>query len=66
MENKLASKTAVVTGAAQGIGAAIARLFVQEGCFVYVTDINEELVRAVASALGGRACFLLSASGCSA
>ncbi|QSB19068.1 SDR family oxidoreductase [Pseudomonas sp. 15A4] len=58
MENKLASKTAVVTGAAQGIGAAIARLFVQEGCFVYVTDINEELGRAVASALGVRACFL--------
>ena len=58
MENKLASKTAVVTGAAQGIGAAIARLFVQEGCFVYVTDINEELGRAVASALGSRACFL--------
>ncbi|MDU8607539.1 MULTISPECIES: hypothetical protein [unclassified Pseudomonas syringae group] len=30
MENKLVSRTAVVTGAAQGIGAAIARLFVQQ------------------------------------
>lgn len=58
MENKLLSKTAVVTGAAQGIGAAIARLFVQEGCFVYVTDINDDLGNAVASSLGDRACYL--------
>ncbi|NMY76705.1 SDR family oxidoreductase [Pseudomonas sp. WS 5071] len=57
MENKLVSKTAVVTGAAQGIGAAIARLFVQEGCFVYVTDINDDLGNAVASSLGSSACF---------
>lgn len=58
MENKLASKIALVTGAAQGIGAAIARLFVQEGCFVYVTDINDELGKTVASSLGERACYL--------
>ncbi|MBT2297673.1 SDR family oxidoreductase [Pseudomonas fluorescens] len=58
MENRLASTVAVVTGAAQGIGAAIARLFVQEGCFVYVTDINDELGEAVASSLGDRACYL--------
>lgn len=58
MDNKLASRTAVVTGAAQGIGAAIARLFVQEGCFVYVTDINDDLGRTVASSLGDRACYL--------
>jgi len=57
MEHKLVSKTAVVTGAAQGIGAAIARLFVQEGCFVYITDINDDLGNALASSLGGRACF---------
>ncbi len=58
MDNKLTSKTAIVTGAAQGIGAAIARLFVQEGSFVYVTDVNDELGRAVASSLGDRACYL--------
>ncbi|MEJ5056776.1 MULTISPECIES: SDR family oxidoreductase [unclassified Pseudomonas] len=58
MDNKLTSKIAIITGAAQGIGAAIARCFVQEGCFVYVTDINDELGRAVASSLGDRACYL--------
>jgi len=58
MDNKLASKVAVVTGAAQGIGAAIATLFVQEGCFVYLTDINDELGRTLANSLGARACYL--------
>ncbi len=58
MDNKLASKVAVVTGAAQGIGAAIAKRFVQEGCFVYVTDINDHLGEALANSLGARACYL--------
>jgi NAD(P)-dependent dehydrogenase (short-subunit alcohol dehydrogenase family) len=58
MDNKLTSKTAIITGAAQGIGAAIARLFVQEGCFVYVTDINDELGRTLADTLGDRASYL--------
>ncbi|MBB2494915.1 SDR family oxidoreductase [Aquipseudomonas ullengensis] len=58
MDHKLTSKVAIITGAAQGIGAAIARLFVQEGCFVYVTDINDELGKAVANSLGDRACYL--------
>lgn len=58
MNKKLTSKVAIVTGAAQGIGAAMAQVFAQEGCFVYVTDINEALGNAVASALGSQACFL--------
>ncbi|HTQ99679.1 MAG TPA: SDR family oxidoreductase [Candidatus Acidoferrum sp.] len=37
---RLANKIALVTGAASGIGAAIARAFVAEGATVYVTDIN--------------------------
>ncbi|AWM95207.1 short-chain dehydrogenase [Pseudomonas sp. 31-12] len=58
MANKLTSKTAIVTGAAQGIGAAIARLFAQEDCFVYVTDINDELGKVVADSLGDHASYL--------
>lgn len=58
MDNKLTSRIAIITGAAQGIGAAIARRFLQEGCFVYVTDINDVLGRETARALGDRACYL--------
>jgi len=38
---KLANKVAVVTGAASGIGLAIANLFVAEGAKVVYSDINE-------------------------
>ncbi|WP_122673086.1 SDR family NAD(P)-dependent oxidoreductase, partial [Pseudomonas viridiflava] len=58
MDNKLTSRIAIITGAAQGIGAAIAQRFVQEGCFVYVTDVNDVLGRATVKALGDRACYL--------
>lgn len=58
MTQKLTHKIAIVTGAAQGIGAAIARLFAQENCFVYVTDINDGLGRTVADALGDRGSYL--------
>lgn len=40
---RLSGKIALVTGAARGIGAAIARSFVEEGAFVYLTDIDDEL-----------------------
>lgn len=58
MAAKLKDKTALVTGAAQGIGAAIARAFVAEGAFVYITDLNADLGRAVAAELGDGACYL--------
>ena len=57
MAAKLKDKTALVTGAAQGIGAAIARAFVAEGAFVYVTDLNAQFGHAVAAELGDRACY---------
>ncbi len=39
---KLANKTALVTGAAQGIGFAIAETFCREGAVVYIGDISAE------------------------
>ncbi len=38
--NRLANKTALITGAAQGLGAAMAQRFIEEGARVLFTDIN--------------------------
>lgn len=39
---RLANKVALITGAAQGIGAEIARRFREEGAFVYLCDVNAD------------------------
>ncbi len=44
---KLENKVAIVTGAASGIGKAIAMLYAQEGAKVVVSDINLEAAEAV-------------------
>lgn len=49
---KLDNKTALVTGAGSGIGAAIAETFAQAGAFVFVTDIEEKAGRSVSERLG--------------
>ena len=54
---RLEGKTAIITGAAQGMGAAHARLFAAEGAKVLLTDVLEEQGRAIAEALGARAIF---------
>jgi NAD(P)-dependent dehydrogenase (short-subunit alcohol dehydrogenase family) len=47
----LSGKTAIVTGAGQGIGKAIARTLAEEGAAVLVNDLVAERAEAVASAL---------------
>jgi NAD(P)-dependent dehydrogenase (short-subunit alcohol dehydrogenase family) len=59
-QNQLQGKTAVITGAASGIGRATARLFAGEGALVLLTDMNESAGHAAATEIteqGGRAIF---------
>ena len=51
---RLNDKTALITGAARGIGAAIAEAFASEGATVILTDIDETLGQKTAQALGAR------------
>ena len=46
MPNRLKDKTAVITAAGQGIGRAIAELFIAEGAIVIASDIEEPSSRA--------------------
>jgi NAD(P)-dependent dehydrogenase (short-subunit alcohol dehydrogenase family) len=58
---RLAGRVALVTGAASGIGHAIAIRLAQEGAAVVVTDIQDEPGEAVAKGIretGGRAVFV--------
>ena len=55
---RLANKTALVTGAAQGFGLGIAETFQREGARVALLDLQEDAARAAAERIGGGALAL--------
>lgn len=57
--NRLTDKVALITGAASGIGAAIAKAFADEGARVVVADIHQERGQALAASLGPNALFVM-------
>ncbi len=52
---RLEGKTAIVTGAASGFGAGIARIFAREGATVMVADLNGDAAQTIAGEIGGTA-----------
>lgn len=50
-------KVAIITGAARGTGATIARRFVEEGATIVVADVREDEGQATATACGDSAYF---------
>jgi 3alpha(or 20beta)-hydroxysteroid dehydrogenase len=56
---KLDGKVAIITGAAQGMGAAHARVFASEGAKVVLTDLQESEGRALANEIGDAAMFMM-------
>ncbi|HUO11593.1 MAG TPA: glucose 1-dehydrogenase [Caulobacteraceae bacterium] len=55
VQGRLADKVAVVTGAASGFGAGIARRFAEEGAKVVIADVNQAGAEALAKDLGDAA-----------
>ncbi len=58
MTTRLLGKVALVTGAASGIGRAIAARFVAEGASVLMADIDEDGLRALAAEAGENADYI--------
>jgi len=52
---RLNGRTAIVTGAARGLGASVARLFHREGANVVLADVRDDECGALAASLGERA-----------
>lgn len=63
---RLRNKSAIISGAAQGTGAAIARRFVAEGARVCLLDVREEALAEIAADLGDAAISLRADVSCAA
>lgn len=57
MSGRLEGKVALISGAARGMGAATARLFVAEGASVLLSDVVDDEGEALAQELGERAAY---------
>ncbi|MCX8997194.1 L-iditol 2-dehydrogenase [Rhizobiaceae bacterium BDR2-2] len=55
MSGRLEGKTALITGAARGIGFAFARAYAAEGARVAIADIDRDRARAAAAEIGDNA-----------
>jgi NAD(P)-dependent dehydrogenase (short-subunit alcohol dehydrogenase family) len=52
MSKKLKDKIAVITGGTEGIGLATAKLFVEEGAYVFITGRRQKELDEAAKAIG--------------
>ncbi|MBL9125411.1 MAG: SDR family oxidoreductase [Planctomycetaceae bacterium] len=63
MDKMLAGKTAIITGAARGIGAATATLFAREGARLVLTDLDQQPLAETASALSAAGAEVITLAG---
>jgi len=56
----LAGKKALITGGSRGIGAAIAKAYIDAGATVIITGTNEEKLKEVSSSLGANCSYAVS------
>ncbi len=61
--NRLGGKTAVVTGAAKGIGRATAELFAREGAKLVINDVDEAGLKSLEGQLSGEGAEVVSVVG---